>query len=262
MTMKNIIAALVLSLLISGCVTKTRISKSSAVEPVERAGPNLIKAARERLSLGIQYLQMGKIERSKHNLDRAMQHAPQLAEVQIGMGWYYENVKEPTLARKYYKRGIKIAPNNGDNLNTYASFLCSQGDYSAADKFYNKAVEQPGFANLAATLENAGICAEGSGDYRKAQIYFEKALNHNPELSKSLLALAKIWFEQKNNFKTRAFLSRYLSVTKPSASALWLGIKLERILGDKDTLSSYQLQLVRLFPKSREARLYLNSVTK
>ncbi len=262
MSMKNILFMLCLLVLTVACTTKTHVSKSNALEASERQGPDLKKAAKERLSLGFQYLQMGKIERAKHNFDKAMQHDPGSAEVQLGMGWYFEKVKEPDKARKFYKRAIRIDPENGDNLNTYASFLCAQGDYSAADTYFRQAIKQPEFANLAATFENAGLCALKAGDTAKAQNYFERALNHNPEQAKSLLSLAEIWFDKKAYLKSRAFLSRHLDVARSSAQALWLGIRLERMLGDKDALSSYQLQLVRLFPKSREAQLYLSSVSK
>ena len=262
MRIRTIMLMLSLLVLATACTTKTHVAKSTALEATERQGPNLKKAARERLSLGFQYLQMGKIERAKHNFDKAMQHDPGSAEVQLGMGWYFEQVKEPAKSRKFYKRAISIEPNNGDNLNTYASFLCAQGDYSSADKYYRKAIKQPEFANLAAAIENAGLCAQKAGDMHKAQSYFEKALNHNPEQAKSLLSLAEIWFDKKDYFRSRAFLSRHLAVSRPSPQALWLGIRLERMLGDKDALSSYQLQLVRLFPKSREAQLYLSSVSK
>lgn len=251
-----------LVLLSSGCVTNTKMSKSNAVESTQQKGPNLEKAARARLSLGIQYLKLGQVERAKHNFDKAMEHDSDLAAVQIGMGWYYENVQEPEKARKYYKRAIQLQPNNGDNLNTYASFLCTQDDYSAADKYYRKAISQKGYANLAATLENAGLCAQQSGALKLAEDYFSKALNHNPALPKTLLALAQIRFKQQQYLNSRAYLERYSAAGKPTAQSLWLGIQIERILGNKNALSSYQLQLVRLFPKSKEAKLYLSSVSK
>lgn len=247
---------------ISGCVTNTKMSKSNAVESTQQKGPNLAKAARARLTLGIQYLNLGQVERAKHNFDKAMEHDPDLADVQLGMGWYFEHVKEPEKARKYYLKAIQLEPKNGDNLNTYASFLCSQDDYAAADKYFRRAIRQKDYANLAATLENAGLCAQDSGNVKLAEDYFSKALNHNPALAKTLLGMAEIRFNQHRYMNARAFLSRYSNAAKPTAKSLWLGIQIERIMGDKNALSSYQLQLVRLFPDSKETQLYLSSVSK
>jgi type IV pilus assembly protein PilF len=43
-----------------------------------------------------------------------------------------------------------------------------------------------------------------------------------------------------------------------NAEALWLALRIERALGDKDAEASYGMQLRRNFPNSREAQALLN----
>ena len=43
-----------------------------------------------------------------------------------------------------------------------------------------------------------------------------------------------------------------------NAETLWLGMRVERKLGDKETEASYGLQLRKNFPESKEARALLN----
>jgi len=45
----------------------------------------------------------------------------------------------------------------------------------------------------------------------------------------------------------------------PSPEVLWLGIKIERVLGDKDNEASYAIQLRKQYPNSAETQLLLNS---
>jgi type IV pilus assembly protein PilF len=54
-------------------------------------------------------------------------------------------------------------------------------------------------------------------------------------------------------------LQRYLEVGAHTAQSLWLGIRIERELGDRDALASYSLQLEKSYPDSEEARLLLES---
>jgi type IV pilus assembly protein PilF len=241
---------------LSGCVTRSTTSKTPNDEMVVSKGPDLNEAAEQRLNLGLRYLQSGQIERAKYNLDKAIKYAPDKASVQIGLAYYYEQVKEPVLAEKHYQRAIRIDGKNGDNLNLYGSFLCSEKKYKLADRQFNKAVKQPKYANVAATYENAGVCAKRAGNIAKSEDYFDKALAHNPKSSRSLLEKASFLFENKKLFKARAFLSRHLAVSKPTAQSLWLGIQIERVMGDTDALSSYELNLTGLFPASDEAELY------
>ncbi len=250
---------LFLMVFLSACVSQSTTTKSTKIEPTVRKGPDLSEAAEQRLNLGLQYLQNGQVERAKHHLDKALQHAPNKASVQVGLAYYYEQVKEYSRAKGHYKKAIKLAPKNGDYLNLYGSFLCNQGDYTAAEKYFQKSVARTDYANVAATYENSGVCAKRAGNLTLAQDSFTKALDHNSNSSTSLLEMSDIWLQKNKYFKARAFLSRHLANTQVSAKSLWLGIQIEKVLGDDDALSSYALKLEGMFPTSEEAELYLNS---
>ena len=65
--------------------------------------------------------------------------------------------------------------------------------------------------------------------------------------------MSQLSYDKKNYLSARAYLQRYLAVSRHSAASLWLGIRIENILGDKDALSSYKLSLKNNFPDSTEA---------
>ena len=52
----------------------------------------------------------------------------------------YERLENTRLATEYYEKAVKIAPRNFDVLNTYAVFLCRQGEYDEAIKNFDRAI--------------------------------------------------------------------------------------------------------------------------
>ena len=65
--------------------------------------------------------------------------------------------------------------------------------------------------------------------------------------------MAQLTYETGDYLKSRAYLQRYSDVTKHTAASLWLGLQLERKLGDRNAEASYALLLRSEFPDSEEA---------
>ena len=95
-----------------------------------------------------------------------------------------------------------------------------------------------------------------------AESYFRSALENNPKIAVTLIQMAQLSYETPNYLSARAYLQRYLEVSSHTAKSLWLGINIERELGDKNALSSYTLLLKNKFPDSKEAGLLTDSLVK
>ena len=50
------------------------------------------------------------------------------------------NVEE---AGKHYRRAVELAPKSGDTNNNYGQFLCAEGQYDEAQKYYAQAMRDP-----------------------------------------------------------------------------------------------------------------------
>ncbi|MCL4315813.1 MAG: hypothetical protein M1527_02950, partial [Gammaproteobacteria bacterium] len=94
-------------------------------------------------------------------------------------------------------------------------------------------------------------------DRAKAERYFREALRISPNLPESLYQMALLSYEAQNYPSARAYLQRYAGAAQHTPRSLWLGIRVERELGDKNALASYSLLLKGKFPESEEARLLL-----
>ena len=64
-------------------------------------------------------------------------------------------------------------------------------------------------------------------------------------------------FKRKDAVAAKKTLQNVM-LSRPGPELLWLGIQIERIVGDTDNESSYALQLRRQFPDSEEAKLLEN----
>ncbi|MEJ2181138.1 MAG: hypothetical protein P8Y28_12075 [Gammaproteobacteria bacterium] len=171
-------------------------------------------------------------------------------QTQLGVGYYEQGNLEVALEK--LKKAIEVKPD-------YA-FLCQINRPEEAEKYFLKAVNLPLYRTPELAYENAGACMRRVPDTKKAETYLDLALDINPRLPTALINMAEIRFEQNRFLSSRAYLQRFEAVSPHSAESLWLGIRIERKLGDKNAEANYKKQLQSNFPKSRQFKMMLNSL--
>lgn len=210
------------------------------------------KAARLNVELGLAYLDSNQASRGKLKLQRALELAPSLPDVHAAFGRYYESIGELEEAENSYLKAIKINKNWAVSQNLYGAFLCRQGKYSQANRAFHKALEDKTYPESASILENAGLCELAAGNQLKAKDYFERAVRQDINRANSLLELAYMHYEQKNNTVASQLYNRYLLVANQTPRSLYLGINLSKILNHKDKEASYRLLLKSEYQDSLE----------
>ncbi|ELL7084864.1 type IV pilus biogenesis/stability protein PilW [Vibrio fluvialis] len=238
--MKHVwILACVLSL--TGCITVKESDNSDLKsDPVEMA--------ESRIALGLGYLENGSMIKARENLEKAMQHAPHYYRSQLSMAHYFETVGETDSALETYRAALRDHPKNGNVLNNYGTFLCKHGEYQQADKYFNRAVEQPYYYLISASYENAAFCSLKSGDPEKAAYYFKRAVDHDPTRVRSLLQLAKLEIERGDYTEARIKLMAFHQRYGYQKASLQLLIELEEKAGNKALEKKYQQALDALSP--------------
>lgn len=219
-------------------------------------------AAEINASLGLSYMQQGKNDVAMTRLKRALETEPDLFEAHHYIAVLYERLGQNDLAEQHYQRALRLDGQNASLQNNYGTFLCKQGRFADSERHFLDALKDPLYKTPDQTYENLGLCARQAGDVGKAEGYLRRALQLNRKLPESLLQMAQLEFEAKRHLQARAYLQRYLAVGAHTPETLWLGIRNERILGDKNAVASYALLLKRRFPDSEEARLLLESEGK
>jgi len=207
------------------------------------------------MRLGLNYLQRGDYAIALEKLQRALQQDPNLPSAHNTIAILYQRLNQIEEAEEHFLEAVKRAPEYSEAQNNYGAFLCQQQRYEEAEQRFLKAIENPLYPSKAQALENAGVCVSRIPDNIKAEKYFRQALQMNPNLSKSLIQMANISFEQNDYLQARAYIQRYQSISQWTSQALLLAIKTENQLDDQDAVASYALLLRARFPDSDETQL-------
>lgn len=235
--------AVMAALPLAGCITEGEVV-TTTIDPEE--------AAQVNLSLGIGYLRQGKWDLALEKLEKSVRQDPDLAEAYSALALVYDNLGEPAVAETNYRKAVRLAPDNSGVLNSYAVFLCRQGRDEAAEEYFIQAASNPRYTTPEAALTNAGVCVLQSEQTAKAETYFRNALAKNPRFPDALFQLCELAYQRDNLLQARAFLERYLAAAPPSPQILWLGIRIERGLGDQRAAEQYAAELKDKFPESNE----------
>lgn len=248
------LSVLVFGLWLNACVTED--TYSGTLHPLIKSDIDEVAAARARVQLGLSYLQKGDAEQAKYNLDKAVEFAPQLEAVHLGLAHFYQHVGEVKLARSSYRRAINAQDASGDSLNNFGVFLCQQGDFTGAEALILRAVKTPKYTRTAASYENLGVCSRKASQIEKARNYFAMALKYDPRRKTSRLELTELAIEQTDFVLASAQLAQYHRVALISPESLALGIAIARGLDDGPGVKKFGIQLLARFPSSFQAKQY------
>lgn len=242
---------------VGSAVTRTAYENDAKVndysQPVNRDNNSEIAVA--NLRLGIGYMSEGIYEKALEALNRARQAKPDYSPIYNALGVLHQKLDIHDVAEDNFKMAIKLNPGDSSALNNYGLLLCQTQRYEEADEAFLKAVNNPLYAIPEVAYNNAGTCALKNGQVELAENYFNEALRRNAGVGPALIQMSEISYEQGNYMPARSYLSRYLQSNKHTSRSLWLGIRIERELGDKDAVSSYALLLRNQFSESEEAKL-------
>jgi type IV pilus assembly protein PilF len=247
------IAVLVIAgLFMSACVSSTRTGGASTQADED-------DAAEYNYQLGARYYRNESYELARDRLERAIELDPKLAKAHMTLGMVYEALENRRLATRSYESAIKAAPRNFDVQNAYAVFLCRQGDFDGAARYFDRASTHPENDNAERTLTNAGLCMAQRPDVAAAERYFRAALDRKSSYGEALLQLCLLKFHQQDYMNARAFLQRFMGSNPTTAGVLYLAAEIEGKLGNENGRNEFVNRLLREFPESPEARKVLTN---
>jgi type IV pilus assembly protein PilF len=238
-----------LSMFLFGCATPN--------QPDVYGETKLTARARSHVELGSAYYQQGKYGIALDEFNYAVQIDPQYGQAYNGLGLVYAALGEDAKADANFIKAVQVEPKSSESQNNYGIFLCERKRYDESIPHFLEAVKNPLYATPNLAYANAGICAARKKDIKNAEVYLNKALALQPLTYSAATKLAEIQFNRGNLQDAKQTLSNAL-VASPNAETLWLGYRISRAIGDKDSAASYALQLRQQFPKSDETRLMLS----
>ncbi|ADE14265.1 type IV pilus biogenesis/stability protein PilW [Nitrosococcus halophilus Nc 4] len=252
----------VLAIILLGLGGCASTSTSSSQTQASSASVDGARAARINVQLGVEYFKQGELEQALKKLERAIGQDPNLPSAHNALALLKQRLGQVEEAEKHFQRAIKLDSSYSEAQNNYGVFLYSQGRYREAETHFLEAVKNPLYGTPELAYENAAMAAQKQSELDKAEDYYLKALQIEPRLPKSLYRMAEINFNQGHYQQAHEYLQRYRAVARHTSQSLWLGIKIERELGNEDAVSSYALLLRQNFPDSQEAQLLRESMER
>ena len=246
------LCALALSVLLSACETTPTPNAGGVYRETE-----LTARARAHTDLGAAYYQQNKLEIALDEFSRAVEIDANFGQAYNGLGLVFAALGEDAKADANFKKAIQVQPASSESHNNYGSFLCAHKRYDESISQFLEAVKNPLYSTPNLAYANAGICSARKNDTKNAEVYLNKALQIEPLTYSAAQALAEIQFKRGDAPLAQKTLQNAL-IASPNPETLWLGIKIARVLGDKDAEASYALQLRQQYPNTEQTRMLLS----
>lgn len=228
---------------LAGCVTTTN-----------RTPVNTDAAHDKRVELGMKYLEAGKRDNARWQFSKALEMKKNSPRAYHGIALLHQANGEMDHAEDAFKKALRYAdPKQISPIRvSYGRYLMDTGEAKRACEYFEKAAEDFDYQARPEALYFAGQCAQKTGNTARVKPAYEHALNLNPKFVPPMVELAEIYFREGEYAKSKRLLSRFEKVAKPTSASLWLGVRIERIFGNKDKEASYALALKNLHPYSKE----------
>lgn len=245
-------AVVALVAVLAGCVTTTTGGSSVKIDKQ--------KALQTHVQLGLSYLRQKDIDLARHHFNKAYAIDRNAKGAHNGRALLYQLEGELELAESTFLKALKVDPDFTQARNNYGGFLYGQKRYSEAYEQFEKASRDLDYPRRAIALLSLGRTALKLGRTERAEAAFNQALILHPRLAPAMVELAEIHFAKEEFAQSKKYLDQYDSVARQSPRSLWLGIRIERIFGNRDKEASYALALKNLHPYSKEYLEYQHSL--
>lgn len=253
-----VLAALSLATLLGGCAATQNTAQTSSGSPEARGSGDDNLSARLHTELGAGYYARGQYAVALQELRKALEADGAYAPAFSILGLVHAELREDKQAETHFQRAVDLSPNYSEAHNNFGLFLCQRGRPAESLKHFELALTNPLYATPEKALANAGNCALEKGDLAQAELYFVRALKRVSNQSTALLGMAEVHYRQGRWLAARTLLrqlsGQFGDLAELSPQALWLGVRAERQLGDREAEANYGALLRRRYPESNQAQ--------
>ena len=243
---------------IKGCANisgmQTADDNAGMITPSDE--PETRRRARIRLELASNYFENGQTAVALDEVKQALAADPTYADAFNLRGLIYMRLSDFAQADDSFRRALALRGGDPNLLHNYGWLLCQQQKYAEANQHFGRALANPAYTARSKTLMAQGLCQSGAGQFAEAEQSLLKAYEldaANPVVGYHLAALLL----RRNELTRSQFYIRRLNNSQyANSESLWLGIKVERALGDSVAMKQLADQLRKRFPDSRELGAY------
>jgi type IV pilus assembly protein PilF len=213
------------------------------------------RAAKAHTDLGMVYLREGQLPVALEEARRAIDADSSYPLGYNLLGVVQMYLDETRAAEEALGRALQLAPLDPEINNNYGWFLCRSGREKQSIDYFVAASKNTLYAAPTKPLTNAAICSISGGDDKAGEDFLLKALRADPQNGDAQFLLADLYYRTGRNIDAKLRLNEVHRLLAPTAQSVWLALRIERKLGDREAELRYGKQLRREFPESREYQL-------
>lgn len=247
------------AVLLAGCAGQQGMSGPSGNRSdivTESDEPDHRRRARLRLELATGYFEQGQPNVALDEIKQSLAIDPTFVDAYNVRGLVYMRLNDIPLAEDSFRRALALNPRDGDVAHNYGWLLCQQARYEDSFKFFAQAVANPTYGGKAKTLMTRGVCQVRAGQRAEA----EQSLMQSYELDAGNPVtgynLATLLYDRGDLTRAQFYIRRLNNSELANAETLWLGIKTERKLNNREAVLQLADQLKKRFAQSPQAAAY------
>lgn len=244
---------------ISGCASKFESmgpSGGGSEMVTESDEPDARKRARIRLQLAVGYFEQGQTTVALDELKQSIAADPTYGDAYNLRGLIYMRLNDLRFAEENFKRALDISPRDSNVMHNLGWLYCQQARYPESQQIFTKALSDPLYGERAKSFMAMGLCQVRAGQPAEAEASLLKSYEYDAGNPVTAYNLAMLLFKRGDFVRTLFYVRRLNNSELANAESLWLGIKVERRLSNREAVEQLTAQLMKRFPQSPEAGAY------
>ena len=214
------------------------------------------KRARIRVELALGYFQQGKTTIALDEIKQAIQADPTFFDAQNLRGLIYMSLNDAGLAEDSFNKALALRPNNPDVLHNLGWLKCQQARYPQAIDYFSQALANPQYRERAKTWMTLGLCQQRADLPQAAEQSLLKSYEYDASNPVTGYNLALLLHRRSDDGRAAFYIRRLNNSELANAESLWLGIRIEQRLGNRDAMAQLGAQLDKRFAQAPEAAAY------
>lgn len=244
---------------LSGCAAKSEQGGATANRTeivTESDESSERRRARIRVELALGYFEQGKTNIALDEIKQAIAADPTFPDAYSLRGLVYMRLNDFGFAEESFNKALSIKPQDANILHNLGWLKCQQALYPQAMKYFGQALADPVYGERAKTLMAQGLCQVRAGMRQEAEASLLKSYEYDAGNPVTGYNLAYLLLQKEDYVRAQFYIRRLNNSELANAESLWLGVKVERRLGNAEAMTQLATQLEKRFPQSREAALY------
>lgn len=244
---------------LSGCANQTNqlgLGESRPEIMTESDEPEARKRARIRLELAVGYFEQGQTTIALDELKQSILADPSYSEGYNLRGLIYMRLDDFRFAEESFRKALSLQPRDSNVMHNLGWLMCLGARYTESSDLFNQALSNPQYGERAKTFRTQGLCQSRAGLSAKAEASLMKSYELDAGNPITAYNLADLLFQRGDFIRSQFYARRLNNSELANAESLWLGVKVERQLANRDAMLQLAGQLEKRFPQSTQAAAY------